>query len=418
MNAEILCVGTEILLGDIINTNAAFISRKIAEYGVGCYMQTVVGDNPERLKAALISALERSDMVIMTGGLGPTYDDLTKETVAEIFGLEMELHQESYEQLVRLFKKFGSKMTPNNMKQAYMPKGAAVLYNDRGTANGVLVEHEGKVVILMPGPPREMTAMFEKQVIPYLEKKSDSVLVSHNLHFFGIGESALENMIKEYMEEHLNPTIAPYAKEGEVMLRVTAKAKSKREAEALILPVIEDIKKVAGEYIYGIDVDNLQNALVLSLKEKGLKAAFAESCTGGLVSKRVTEIPGASEVFGFSACTYSNGMKTKILGVKEETLKAYGAVSSQTAIEMARGVREVAGADIGVSVTGVAGPDGGTEEKPVGLVYIGISTKDGEDFKELKLSRGYGGEREFIRLLASSHALYMALKACKQDSGI
>lgn len=411
MNAEILCVGTEILLGDIVNTNAAYLSRELALCGVNCYYQTVVGDNPGRLAESLAIALNRADMVITTGGLGPTYDDLTKETVARYFHREMELHQPSLDRMKAIFSRFDRPMTKNNEKQAYMPTGAIIFDNDRGTAPGLAVEGDGKIVIMMPGPPREMTAMFDNQVRPYLEKLSNQVLVSHSIHLYGIGESMVEDVLKQYMEEHQNPTIAPYAKEGEVLLRVTASGGTAAEADQLITPVVEEIREIFPQYIYGIDVGTLQNALVQALLQKKLTIATAESCTAGLVSKRITEIAGASQVFGCGVSTYTNEMKTQLLHVSPQTLDQHGAVSEQTALEMARGVRELANADIGLSVTGIAGPDGGTEEKPVGLVYISISSDKQEKAVRLTLSRGYGGEREFIRYAASSNALYLALGA-------
>jgi len=414
MNAEILCVGTELLLGDVVNTNAAYIAKGLAECGIGCYYQTVVGDNPQRLKRSLASALERAEIVIMTGGLGPTYDDLTKETVADYFGLEMELHQPSYDHLLEMFKRFCRPMSDSNRKQAYMPKGATVFHNDRGTANGLMVRGNGKTAILMPGPPREMNAMFDGSVKPYLRGLSGSVLVSCNVHLYGIGESSVEDELKEFMASRTNPTVAPYAKEGEVMLRVTASSGTTEEAKAMIAPLIEEIREILGQYIYGVDVDNLQTALVLKLREKRIKIAVAESCTGGLVGKRITEVPGASSVFDCGVCTYSNEMKTRLLNVKAETLERYGAVSKETAIEMAQGVRKFAGADIGLSVTGIAGPDGGTPEKPVGLVYAGVSHAGGEEALELRLSRGYGGEREHIRWLASSNALRLELRTAEK----
>ncbi|MFV0399680.1 MAG: competence/damage-inducible protein A [Oscillospiraceae bacterium] len=425
MNAEILCVGTELLLGDTVNTNAAYIARGLSQLGINCYCQTVVGDNPGRLADALSLALGRSDMVITTGGLGPTYDDLTKETVADWFGRKMELHQESYDHLVELFRRFDRPMTDNNKKQAMMPEGAVVFPNDRGTADGLAVEGRsedeaaghgktlGKTVILLPGPPREMTAMFDNQVKPYLMAKSDHVLLSRNVHFFGIGESQLEQDLRNYMLEHTNPTVAPYAKEGEVLLRVTAYAPTAEEAFTLTGPVVEDLLGKYPGLIYGVDVDSLQNALVLELKAKGLTVATAESCTGGLISKRITEIDGSSAVFGWGVASYANEAKMKLLGVSPETLTAHGAVSKETALEMARGVRKLSGADIGVSVTGIAGPSGGTPEKPVGLVYIAASREGDEEWRELHLSRSYGGEREFVRYAASSHALHLALTMAK-----
>ncbi|MDR2931877.1 MAG: competence/damage-inducible protein A, partial [Oscillospiraceae bacterium] len=403
MNAEILCVGTEILLGDIVNTNAAYIAKGLADCGIGCYYQTVVGDNPERLKKCLEIALARAEIVIMTGGLGPTYDDLTKETVAQYFKRDMELHKGSLDHLTKLFRRMDREMTDNNLKQAYMPAGATVFHNDRGTANGLMVQGDGKTAILMPGPPREMTAMFDKYVRPFLQGLSDGVLVSSVVNFYGIGESMLEQQLHDYMESHTNPTVAPYAKEGEVQLRVTARAKDEKAARALIEPVVAEIKGMFPDLVYGVDVGNLQTALVEKLMRQGRSIATAESCTAGLISKRITEVGGSSKVFGCGISAYSNEIKTRLLGVSKETLDAHGAVSAETALEMARGVRKVAGADIGLSVTGIAGPEGGTRDKPVGLVYIAVSTADFEESKELRLARGYGGERELIRYLASSN---------------
>lgn len=413
MNAEILCVGTELLLGDIINTNAAYLARELAGCGVGCYYQTVVGDNPGRLKNAIELAFSRADIVITTGGLGPTYDDLTKETVAAYFGFGMEMHEPSLTAIKEIFARMGREMTPNNEKQALMPKGAVIFPNDRGTAPGLAVEANGKIAIMLPGPPREMTAMFESQVRPYLQGKSKTILKSHTIHLFGIGESSCENMLREKMQSLTNPTLAPYAKEGEVQLRVTASADNAEKADALMKPVIDEVCAIFPDYVYGVDVGTLQNALVQLLTEKELTVAVAESCTGGLISSRITDIAGSSKAFGYGCCTYANDAKIKLLGVSPETLEKHGAVSAETAIEMARGVRKLSGAAIGISTTGIAGPEGGTSEKPVGLVYVGISSEKGDSAHELRLSRGYGGERDFIRNAAASNALALALKAAK-----
>lgn len=410
MNAEILCVGTELLLGDTVNTNAAYLAKELALCGIGCYYQSVVGDNPERLESAVALALSRADMVIMTGGLGPTYDDLTKETVAAYFGISMELHEESLAKMRGFFCKSGREMTKNNEKQAMMPKGAAVFPNERGTAPGLAVQSGGKHAILLPGPPREMTAMFRQQVRPYLQKLSNTVLRSHTIHLFGIGESTVEDILREKIQSMQNPTVAPYAKEGEVQLRVTASAATGQEADALIKPVADEICGMFPEYVYGIDIGTLQNALVQALRAKNKTIATAESCTGGLISARITEVPGASAVFGYGLCVYANDAKTSLLGVSPDTLAKYGAVSRETAIEMARGARERLGADIGVSTTGIAGPDGGSEEKPVGLVWIGISTADGDEAHELRLARGYEDDRATIRGAAASHAINFVLK--------
>lgn len=412
-SAEILCIGTEILLGNIVNTNSADISQGLAELGVNMYHHTVVGDNPERLREALEIAFSRNNIVVTTGGLGPTYDDLSKETIAAYFGRKLVRHEPSMKALETFFRHFGSEMTENNLKQAMMPEGCLVLENHNGTAPGAILEEDGKIAIMLPGPPREMRPMFREQVMPWLARRSDRILRSHCVYFFGIGESSLEQQLRAEMESMTNPTLAPYAKEGEVMLRVTASASSEAEAEALMRPVIDMLLQRFGDLIYGVDVDNLQTAAVELLRASGLKTAVAESCTGGYLAKRITDVPGSSDVFECGVVSYANAVKAKVLGVKEETLAQYGAVSPQTAQEMADGVRTLSGADIGVSLTGIAGPGGGSQEKPVGLVYLGISSPWHSEVKELRLDRGYSEQRELIRLLASSHALSLLMKTIR-----
>ncbi len=424
MKAEILCVGTEILLGDIVNTNAQFIARQIAAMGIENYNQSVVGDNPQRLRDSLRVAFSRADIVIMTGGLGPTYDDLTKETTAELFGRGMVMHEPSLRRIEAFFGRVGRVMTENNKKQALMPDGDGVeiFENHNGTAPGLAVrgllrsepELGVKTAILLPGPPKEMAPMFVESVVPYLSKFSDRTFVSHELELFGIGESAAEAALADVMRGMTNPTVAPYAKDGEVVLRVTAAADTYEHADAMTEPAMELVRERLGEYVYGVDVGSLQNALVKLLRERGLTVATAESCTGGLIAKRITEIPGASEVFGLGAVCYMNDIKTRVLGVSSETLEKCGAVSPETAREMAEGARRVSGADIAVSTTGLAGPGGGTPEKPVGLVYIGVSTKNGCESHELHLARGYSSDREMIRWLAASNAIYKAIKAAEK----
>ena len=415
-SAEILCVGTELLLGDIVNTNAAFLSQKLAELGICVYRHTVVGDNPERLKAALRSAFEGSDMVITSGGLGPTYDDLTKETVAAYFGKEMKLDGHSLYRIEDYFKKTGRVMTDNNRKQAMMPEGAVIFDNDYGTAPALALcggEKDSKTVIMLPGPPNEIIPIFNEKVIPYLEERRNSVIVSRNVHIFGMGESAVENIIGDIMRESENPTVAPYCKEGEVRLRVTASASDSVKARQMCDSVIEKIAQTeVGKYIYGIDCGTLEKAVVDFLRERGLSFACAESCTGGLISKRITDISGASEVFLGGCVTYANEAKMRLLGVKEQTLAEFGAVSEQTAAEMARGIRAALGADIGVSVTGIAGPTGGSAEKPVGTVFVGISTEWGEQVRKLSLSSKKS--REYIRNVSASNAFDMVLKSNSQ----
>lgn len=416
MKAEILCVGTEILLGDIVNTNAVFLAQELARMGISVYHQSVVGDNSQRLKSCLQHSLEQSDLVITTGGLGPTYDDLTKETVADLFGLEMELNEESLRDIRAYFKKLNRPMTDNNIKQAMMPKGAIILKNENGTAPGLIVEGKGKAVVLLPGPPREMKPMFLHGVLPYLSRYIQGTFVSHNIHVFGIGEAQVESMLRDRMEALTNPTIAPYAKEGEMLLRITAGAETPEKADAMISPLIEEICGLLGEHVYGVDVGSLQTAVVQELSKRHLHIATAESCTGGLISKRITEVSGSSQVFDCGVCSYANEIKQRIVGVSEETLARFGAVSRQTAAEMAAGIRRLSHADIGISTTGIAGPGGGTPEKPVGLIYVGVDCPWHQEVLELKLSRDFPEERELIRWLASSHALYLALQTIRKYS--
>ncbi len=411
MKAEILCVGTELLLGDIVNTNAAYIAKELANIGIDVYYQSVIGDNDNRLKEGLALAFSRADIVVMTGGLGPTYDDLTKETVAEYFHRNMKLDAASLESIEGFFKRLGRPMTENNKKQAMMPEGATIFPNANGTAPGLAVSENGKTAILLPGPPAEMQPMFQSAVLPYLMGFSDKVLVSHNVRIFGMGESRVEEVLHELMKNSTNPTIAPYAKMGEVTLRITAAADTKEACEKLIGPAIEKIKKAVGKYIYGIDVPDLQTAAVEKLLEHNVTIATAESCTGGLISERITQIPGASRIFGCGVCSYANEIKHRVLGVSEETLQKYGAVSEQTAREMASGIRRLAGSDIGVSTTGIAGPGGGTKEKPVGLVYVGIDSDDLTTVLKLNINYHKADERNYIRHMTAQNVFRLVLKA-------
>lgn len=413
-SAEILCIGTEILMGDIVNTNAAYIAKELAGLGINVYHQSVVGDNPQRLREALELAFSRADIVITTGGLGPTYDDLSKETIAAFFGRELVMDQESLHRIECHFLRQNRPMTENNKKQAMMPQGCIIFPNNNGTAPGCAIEgageQQGKTAIMLPGPPREMKPMFEESVKPFLLKDSDTRLVSHTMHFFGIGESMLESLLRDLMEHSLNPTVAPYAKTGEVQLRVTARVQNGEDAEALLQPVMEKIKEQVGGYLYGIDVGDLQTAAVHALKVNGLHVAVAESCTGGYVAKRLTDVSGASEVFECGVVTYSNRMKHQLLGVSQQTLDTFGAVSEETAREMAAGVRKLSGAEIGISVTGNAGPEP-SEGKEVGLVYIGVDSLEMSRVFMLQVNRRDQDARETIRYLASSHALSLILKA-------
>lgn len=409
-NAEILCVGTELLLGDIVNTNAAYLSQKLAELGICVYRHTVVGDNPERLLRALDAAFAEADLVITTGGLGPTYDDLTKETVARYFGRTMEMHQASLTSIRSYFEKTGRIMTQNNEKQAMMPVGARVFPNRYGTAPALAIEQDGhKTAIMLPGPPGELIPLFEEEVLPYLKQRRNSVLVSKNVHIFGMGESAVETVLQELMTQAENPTVAPYCKEGEVRLRITASADSEEHAAALCNQTIEKIRKTeVGSFIYGVDVSSMEEAALRHLRAKGQTLAVAESCTGGLVAKRITDLAGCSDVFLGGCVTYANEAKIQLLGVRKETLEQYGAVSEQTARQMARGVRTRLGASVGVATTGIAGPGGGSAEKPVGTVYVAISTEAGEQVRRLSLSPMRS--REYIRIVSANHAYDLILK--------
>ena len=404
MTCEFVFVGTELLLGDILNTNAQYLSKKLAALGFDVLFQTVVGDNPERLESVLKTALSRSDIVITTGGLGPTKDDLTKEICARFFGLELELHEESLKRIYEYFEAKNAPMPKSNEKQAWMPHGAVVFKNDNGTAPGCASEKNGKHIIILPGPPREMHLMFENGALPYLRRFSESVIVSHSVRTFGIGESLMAEKAGELLDME-NPTVAPYAKSGEALLRVTAKAKNEEDAEKLISPVVEEIKNRLSSLVYGIDSASIEEAVVSLLKEKKLTLATAESCTGGLISKRITDIPGASEVFGCTIVSYSNEIKESLLGVKREHLQKYGAVSEAVAAEMALGALKKSGASLAVSVTGIAGPSSDNTQKPVGLVYIAVT--DGENYRIKELTTGHAEKdcRDYNRTISASVAL-------------
>ncbi|MCL2517228.1 MAG: competence/damage-inducible protein A [Oscillospiraceae bacterium] len=411
-SAEILCVGTEILIGDIINTNAAYISKKFAELGINQYYQGVVGDNPARLERKINEALERCDLLVMTGGLGPTYDDLTKEVAAKCMNRGLTLHEPSLAKMKSFFAGRNIKMSENNVKQAYMPDGAIVFENNHGTAPGCAIEdsEHGKIIIMLPGPPNELVPMVDNSVVPYLTQFSECIFYSKNINIVGMGESTVESYLSDMMRNAENPTIAPYCKEGEVRLRVTAKVKTREEGEILCNATIEKIRATeVGAYIYGIDTD-LETALINILRMYDKKIAAAESCTGGLISKRITDVSGASDVFDGSVVSYANDVKNKLLNVKPETLAQFGAVSEQTAAEMAEGVRKLMNADYGVSATGIAGPGGGTPEKPVGLVYIACASENGTVMRKLNLR----GSREHIRHLTANYALSLAIERIRK----
>lgn len=409
MVTEILCIGTEILIGDIVNTNASYLSKRLSECGFDVLYHSVCGDNPKRLKSCLEIAFSRSDLVVTTGGLGPTYDDLSLKICADYFGFELYKDKAIQEILEDYFARTGRVMTDNNYKQALVPKCSKVFMNDWGTAPGICMEKDGKCLVMLPGPPREMKPMFESAALPYIMKYSQRVLVSSNINILGIGESAVESMLSDIMKNSINPSVAPYVNDGEVRVRISCSAKSQNEANEKILPLVQKIKDALGDYVYDIDSPSIQSSLVKILGQKNLKIATAESCTGGLLSQLITDVPGASEVFGFGFCTYANEAKMQLLGVSDKTLNEFGAVSENTACEMARGVKKVSGADIAISITGIAGPDGGTNEKPVGLVYLGVALKDKVYAKKLLLARHNSPSRSYIRTLAVKNALKVAI---------
>ena len=401
MRAEIITVGTEILLGDIVNTNSQYLAKELADLGVEVYYQGTVGDNEERLLQSLEESLNRSDMVITTGGLGPTKDDLTKETAAKFFNQELVLDEKSWNKIEIYFNKLGRVPTENNKKQAYFPKDAIILENSNGTAPGAILRKGKKTIIVLPGPPREMKQMFEESVKPYLKNLTNEILVSKILRFYGIGESSLEEEIIDIIKEQSNPTVAPYAKDTEVTLRITAKATSKEEAINLINPVVHKIQDRVGSYIYSEGDISLEDTVAEILVNKNLTISVAESCTGGMVSSHLINYPGISSVFMEGCVTYSNEAKMKSLGVKKETLDKFGAVSEETAREMAEGIAKRHNTNIGLSTTGIAGPEGGSEEKPVGLVYFGIYING----KIIVKRYVFNGNRQQIRLRATKTIL-------------
>ena len=400
---ELISVGTEILLGDILNTDAQYLSIELAKLGISVIHQSTVGDNRERLLAQLDEAAKRSDIIILSGGLGPTPDDLTKEVCCEFFGKEMFLHEPTVEKIKEYFSSKGIEMAQNNLKQAMLPKDCVIFPNDNGTAPGMAIEKDGVHILVLPGPPRELKPMFQNCAVPYLMQFSDRIIVSHNIRTFGIGESSMAERVNDLFDAQ-NPTVAPYAKDGEALLRVTAMAKTKEDAESLCEPIIEEIKKRLDAYVYGVDYNCIEEAVVGMLKEHHLKVATAESCTGGLIAKRITDVPGASEVFECGIISYANGIKHKVLGVSEDDLNIYGAVSEPVAKQMAQGALKVSGADIAVSVTGIAGPDSDSTGKPVGLVYIGLADKENVWVREIRTSRR---DRSYNRYVSASNALDM-----------
>lgn len=402
MTAEIICVGTELLLGNIVNTNAAFLSEKLAYLGINCYFQTVVGDNRDRLLSVINTALSRADILIFSGGLGPTEDDLTKETVAEALGKKLIRDKWAEQEIADYFALRGRIPTDNNWKQADVIEGCEVLYNKNGTAPGIFVSEGEKTVILLPGPPLELKSMFTDSVMPRLQQKCGQVFYSETVKIVGPGESSVETQILDMLNTQENPTIAPYAKTGEVHLRVTARAKDEKEAKEKTAPVVEELYRRFGNAVYTTDADEtLEMALTKLLIKKKYTMTTAESCTGGMIAARMVNAPGVSAVLKSGFITYANEAKEELLGVSHDTLEKFGAVSRETAEEMAEGAAEAAHTDTAVAVTGIAGPDGGTKEKPVGLVYIGVNVRGNVEVREYHFS----GSRQKIRESVTAAAL-------------
>ena len=404
MVAELIAVGTELLLGNVANTDAQIISQGLSALGITVLHHTVVGDNPQRLAEALETARNRADIIITTGGLGPTYDDLTKQTICKTFNRELELHEDILEELKTWFQtKMGKKMPENNIQQAMLPVDCTIFDNPVGTAPGCAFVEDGVHVLMLPGPPFECRYMFEHWAAPYLEKLTDGVIVSHEIRVFGMGESAVEEALHEPMTTLTNPTLAPYAKTNECMVRATARAESREKAEELLTPLVREVCETLGDVVYGVDVGSLEEVVSGLLAERGLTLAAAESCTGGLLSKRMTDLPGASKVFRGGVVSYVNDVKANVLGVPREVLEQYGAVSEETARAMAEGCRRVCGSDLAVSLTGVAGPERDDWGNEVGTVYAALAGPEETICKKLTCGRGRGRDR--VRTAAASNAL-------------
>ncbi|MFW6287172.1 MAG: competence/damage-inducible protein A [bacterium] len=406
MIVEIISIGTEILLGDILDSNSRYLAEKLTEMGYDIHYISSVGDNKKKMYKSIRQAVKRSDVVITTGGLGPTDDDLTREVISEVTKRELKFSTDLLNDIEKLFQDRKYHMTDNNRKQAYLPADAKPLKNKKGTAVGILLEMDDYIIISMPGVPREMKSMFENEVVPYLITKNSDVIRSRTLNFFSIGESALETEIKEILDQQDNPTLALLAGDGEVKIRITAKANTEEKVYALIDGKEEEIRGRVGQYIYGTNDRSLEDIIGEMLSKQGLTLAVAESCTGGLVGNRITDIPGSSQYFMGGMIVYSNQAKIEQLGVNNETLDEYGAVSEETAKEMAENVKRIMQTDIGVSLTGIAGPDGGSEEKPVGLVYLGLAVENRTKIYKLNLSK----DRIWNKWMSSQNALFYVYK--------
>ena len=404
--AEIIAVGTEILLGNIANTDAQMLSQSLSTLGVNVFWHTVVGDNPQRLREALDIARHRADIILTTGGLGPTYDDLTKQTICAAFGQKLVLHEDILEDIRAFYQAaLHVPMPENNIQQAMLPVGCTVFDNPVGTAPGCAFEEGGVHVLMLPGPPFECRYMFENRAMAYLQSLTDGIIVSHEIRVYGMGESHVEAKLRDIMTTMTNPTLAPYAKTNECMLRATAKAPTAAQAEELLAPMVQQVKDILGDVVYGVDVSSLEEVVSALLREKGLTLSAAESCTGGLIAKNITDLAGASQIFRGGVVSYTNDVKADVLGVPRETLDTYGAVSEPVARAMAEGCRKLCGSDVALSVTGLAGPEGDDRGNEVGTVYIALADSEGTICK--KLSCGMGRGRDRVRSSAAQNAFDM-----------
>lgn len=405
MKAEIVCIGTELLLGDIINTNATWLANQLKELGINLYFISTVGDNRQRMYEVLNTAQYRSDLIIISGGLGPTEDDLTREIISNVSARDLIFDQNLADEIAQKFQSFKRKMTSNNLQQAYLVDGAEPIINRAGTAPGVYLKTDEAIFIALPGVPREMKIMFTEEVIPRLKKElfSHEIIVSHLIRMCGIGESAMEEKVKDLIQNQTMPTIAPLAGNSEVYLKVTTKAENKEKADAMINETIKRLSARLQPFIYGKNEDTLEKVVGLLLKKQGLKLALAESCTGGLIAHRITNVPGSSGYFERGYVTYSNEAKIEELGVPFSVIKDHGAVSPETAKAMALGVLQNSYADLALAVTGIAGPSGGSPNKPVGLVYCAIADKSGMIIEQ---EFNFLGDREKVKYSTSQYALY------------
>ncbi|MGI6258007.1 MAG: competence/damage-inducible protein A [Anaerovoracaceae bacterium] len=410
MKTAIVSVGTELLMGQTVNTNTVFLSQQLNLLGHDVLYHYTAGDNPRRLKELMELAFRDCDLILTTGGLGPTQDDLTKEIACQVLSDELVVHQESLEDLEAAFKRMNRPMTSNNLKQAYMPSRAVVFKNDQGTAPGFALEKDGKYVVCMPGPPREMTAMYEGKVRPFLESKSDGFLVFRDVRTYGIGESQLETTLMDLIDGQKDPTLATYAKEGECLLRIASKRSTREEAQVAVDEMVENVREHVGDFIYSVEGEDLPQVVGNLLLEKKLSLSAAESCTGGLFASSIIDVPGISASFDRGLVTYSNRSKVEELGVRQETLDAFGAVSEETAREMAEGLFRVTRSDVCIAVTGIAGPDGGTPQKPVGLVYIALCFAGETTCKKILMRNVSRGWNRNYAMLAMMDMIYRRIK--------